>query len=95
MLLRFLLISCALASTFSATAAPDDDAMVDRYHGLERCMDRALGKGWQARYEVPMALNRWGAMEPSAREVDRAPQAVRLVALRCERESGIDGASGR
>lgn len=72
-----------------------DGAMLDRYRGLERCMDHTLGKGWQERYRVPMTLNRWGALAPNQQEIDRAPQAVRLIALRCERESGVDGSAGK
>lgn len=68
-------------------AAPSDSDIADRYLDLNACMDQAMGKGWQRRYDIHMSTNRWGASEASPADLDSAPQAVRVTALRCRRET--------
>jgi hypothetical protein len=78
-----MLVICA---PLPAAAAPAGSDMGDRYRDLSRCMEHAIGKGWQDRYAIHMMNNRWGALEPSEAELDSAPQAVRLADMSCRRE---------
>ena len=85
---RFSSLSICFALFATCTfAAPMDSDIADRYLDLNFCMDQAMGKGWQRRYDIHMLTNRWGALEASQADLDSAPQAVRVTALRCRRET--------
>lgn len=81
------LVSC----TASAGVTPDRGEMAARYRHLLRCMDQTMGKDWLLRYGIELLPNRWGALEASAHAIDEAPQAIRMVDLRCRRELNLDG----
>ena len=88
MKLRLPSLSLCFALFATCTfAAPMDSDIADRYLNLNFCMDQAMGKGWQRRYDIHMLTNRWGALEASQADLDSAPQAVRVTALRCRRET--------
>lgn len=92
MVLRF---TTALFFTFVATCAfstPLDLNLADRYLDMSICMDRTMGKGWQRRFGIHMLTNRWGALEADESDLDTAPQAVRMTALRCRREASLTAA---
>ena len=65
--------------------------MIERYQGVSTCMDQALGKRWEQRFGVSMAVNRWGAVEAVGTSIDSAPEAVRMTDLRCRRETDVAG----
>jgi len=88
-ILAILVFLSALAS--GATAAPHPQDLALRYRDLLSCIERTIGKGWQDRYDVEFLPNRWGALEPSAHDMEGAPQAVRITDLRCRRELSIVG----
>jgi hypothetical protein len=89
MLSRSILLSCIALFATCAGAATNSSSAADRYLDLNRCMDRTMGKGWQHRYDIHTQLNRWGVEEPSEADLDTAPQAVRMTALRCRRELSL------
>ncbi len=89
MVFRFSLPLCCALFTGFVFAAPVDSNLADRYLDLSLCMERTMGKGWQHRYDIHMLTNRWGALEPSESDLDSAPQAVRVTALRCRRETSL------
>ena len=78
------------APSFSAAASASQDLAL-RYHDLLSCIERTIGKGWESRYDVEILPNRWGALEPSAHDLDAAPQAIRITELRCRRELSLVG----
>lgn len=92
---RLAALTCVALLPFcasAATAVPEDAAeMTDRYLDVQLCMERAIGEQWQERYGVELALNRWGAVEPTGLSIDAAPQIVRLTDLRCRRQRNLAG----
>lgn len=87
-----LLTSLCLALLVShAFAAREADDMTERYEDAQRCMERAIGKQWQEKYDIELARNRWGAVEPTGHSIDTAPQAVRMTDMRCRRELNLAG----
>lgn len=85
------LAGLALLLPLSAFAASSDSSdMSERYLDMKRCMERTMGKGWQQRYEVELARNRWGATEPTGPSIDSAPEVVRMTDMRCRREVNIE-----
>jgi hypothetical protein len=91
---RFIVLLCVALSSAGATASPADSDLTVRYLDLNLCMDRAMGKGWQNRYDIHMLTNRWGVLEASAADLDTAPEAVRVTALRCRRELSLAPQAG-
>lgn len=87
----FAIAAFVSALSFSATAAPAPQDFALRYHDLLSCIERTIGKGWQTRYDIEFLTNRWGALEPSAHDLDAAPQAIRITELRCRRELSLVG----
>ena len=81
----------------AALAAPTGTVQADdlarRYDGLERCMARTLGAGWQERYQIHTTINRWGRAEPNGAEIDAAPQTIRVTDLQCRRQLGLSGSA--
>jgi len=89
-----VLVLCAAAlvsCTASAGVTLDAGEMAARYRHLLRCMDQTMGKDWLRTYGIDLLPNRWGAPEASARDIDEAPQVIRMVDLRCRRELNLDG----
>jgi hypothetical protein len=78
-------------TALAATGVSDQVGMTARYQDMLHCMDQAMGKGWQSRYDIDIVTNRWGAAETSAHDIGEAPQAIRLNDLRCRRELSLDG----
>lgn len=87
----------SLAAAFFSCTAPAATGMLDqagmaaRYQDMLHCLDQAMGKGWQSKYDIDIVTNRWGTAEPSARDISEAPEAIRLNDLRCRRELNLDG----
>lgn len=88
--LRFLAL-LPLCASAAAAATGDAAEMTDRYLDVQLCMERTIGKQWHERYGVELAINRWGAVEPTALSIDTAPQIVRLTDLRCRRQRDLAG----
>lgn len=88
------IILCALVALLSINAFADiheSSAMAERYEDVQRCMERALGRKWQERYDIATTINRWGAIEVTANSFDAAPQVIRMIDLRCRRELDLAG----
>lgn len=78
------------ASSVSAETT-DATKMAERYFDVQRCIERTIGKQWPEKYGIDLALNQWGAIEPTGRSIDTAPQAVRMTDLRCRRQLSLTG----
>ncbi|MEB0057589.1 MULTISPECIES: hypothetical protein [unclassified Variovorax] len=85
-----LALSLVSASALSATTHDATELNV-KYHDVQKCTERTLGKQWEARYGIEMALNRWGAIEATGASIDTAPQVVRVTDLRCRYQSDLAG----
>ncbi|RYF46253.1 MAG: hypothetical protein EOO27_39775 [Comamonadaceae bacterium] len=55
-----------------------------------RCIDRAVGHDWTTKYDIELAQNRWGAVEPRADDMAHAPQVIQMIDMRCRREVSLD-----
>lgn len=75
--------------TLAGVYAPAE--MAQRHRDVRRCMEQSLGKRWEQRFGIDMAVNRWGEVEAVGTSIDSAPQAVRLIDLRCRRETDLAG----
>lgn len=84
-------VSLALLSSLAVAAINTTSEMAIRYVDVQHCMEHALGKRWQDRYAIELAVNRWGAAEPTRTAIDSAPEAVRMTDLRCRRELDVAG----
>lgn len=88
---RSALLLCSLLATAAVRAEPADAMeMAERYADAEHCMERIIGKRWEMRYGVELARNQWGALEPTGRSMDSAPQAIRMADMSCRRELSIE-----
>ena len=86
------LVTISLMGPAAAHAATGDVAELNvRYHDVQSCMERTLGKQWEERYGIELALNRWGAVEATGASINTAPQAVRVTDLRCRRQRNLAG----
>ncbi len=85
-----LALSFVSASALSATTRDATELNV-KYHDVQECTERTLGKQWEARYGIELARNRWGAVEATGASINTAPQVVRVTDLRCRYQSNLAG----
>lgn len=67
----------------SAQAATHREVMFSKYMRTQFCIERAIGQLWHEKMNVQLVMNRWGASEPTAEAMMKAPEALRRVDQKC------------
>ena len=77
--------ACALLAGLgvSALAATHREVMFSKYMRTQFCIERAVGQRWHEKMNVPLVMNRWGASEPTAAALMKAPEALSQADQRC------------
>lgn len=77
--------ACALLAGLGASAlgATHREVMFSKYMRTQFCIERAIGQRWHEKMNVPLVMNRWGASEPTAAALMKAPEALRQADQRC------------